>query len=71
MATQNAKTEDSKPTKKGKVLRVRTAKSTASFHRAGFAFSPEPRDLALADLAEEQIKAIQDEPMLFSEVVEA
>lgn len=69
--TQTAKPEDNKPAKKAKVLRVRTAKSTPSFHRAGFAFSPEPRDLVLAELAEDQVKAIQNEPMLFSEVVEA
>lgn len=70
MATKQTNEPQQKTQKKTKVLRVRTARNVPSFWRAGLRFGPEPRDVPLADLTDEQRKAIEAEPMLMSEVVE-
>ncbi len=43
---------------------LRVASKGRSFRRAGLAFTQEPRDLDPAELTEEQIKALCEEPNL-------
>jgi hypothetical protein len=60
------------PAKETKVraLRVSTQRGVQTFRRAGREFTPEPRELAIADLSREQLRALRDEPMLVCEEVE-
>lgn len=58
------------PSKSIPVLRIRTKRGVASFHRAGIAFGQEPVDLPLAWLSKDQRAALAGEPMLVIEEIE-
>jgi hypothetical protein len=47
-----------------KVLRVVSKSPKGRFFRAGIEFGAQPRDVRVADLKREQLKAIKEEPML-------
>lgn len=68
MATTPTKTE--KKPAKVPALRVRSCSPSGTFRRAGEEFSREPRTIPLADLRQDQIKRIREEPMLVVEDVE-
>lgn len=50
-------------TVEGKVIAVRSAAATGR-RRAGFAFGPEPTELLVSDLTEEQLEQIVNDPLL-------
>lgn len=61
---QEVAKEEKPPVEEKGGMRVAVTAPGGPFRRAGFAFGPEPVEIAIDDLTEDQAKALKTEPLL-------